>query len=185
MNSAGIAQIEALREALRPVRFDTAFTSPLGRARQTAEILLGESGIQPMELQALTELRYGRCQGQTPAEWPGDSGALWKAEPWSLTFPDGDSLATLRHRVSSAMEEILATHAGHCILVSGHGHANRVLLIDALALEPDSFWEIAQPNGAAYKLQYHRNDAGEWVATSAMLVAGSCSGEGLERRIAG
>ena len=179
MNAAGVAQIASLLEVLRPIRFDAAFTSPLGRARQTAEILLGDSGVQPIELEELAELCYGTCQGQTSAEWQGDTGAHWLADPWSLTFPEGESLVQLRGRVSSAIEEILDTHEGSCILVSGHGHANRVLIIDALGLEPGTFWDIPQPNGSAYRLQYRRSGSGEWVAASASPVAGTFSGNNV------
>lgn len=182
MNAAGVAQIATLLEVLRCIRFDAAFTSPLGRARQTAEILLGDSGVQPVEREALAELCYGTCQGKTPAEWQGDAGARWHVDPWSVTFPEGESLAQLRARVSSAMAEILDTHEGNCILVSGHGHANRVLIIDALGAGPESFWDITQPNGAAYRLQYQRTRTGDWVAASASPVAGTCPGDSLDRR---
>jgi broad specificity phosphatase PhoE len=157
MHSAGGAQVAALATQLQSVRFDAAYTSPLDRARQTARILLEYSDVQPTELAELSELSYGNWQGLSPAEWPGNAGAMWKTDPWSMTFPAGESLAMVRERVSSVLAGIVASHPGKTVLVSAHGHVNRILLLDALSLDPDLFWDIVQPNCATYAIEYGRD----------------------------
>lgn len=173
MSPTGRAQVERLAERLQSVRFDAAFTSPLTRARRTAEILLGASGLRPIEMRGLRELSYGVWQGLTPAEWPGDAAARWRTNPWSVSFPAGESLAVLGARVGGAIAGIVAVHSGESILVSGHGHANRLLILQALALDPRRFWGIEQPNGCAYRLDYGTSPDGGWVAERATLIASS------------
>ena len=56
--------------------------------------------------------------------------------------------------VARALRCLLETHRGQTVLVASHGHANRVMLIEAAALDPVEFWGIAQPNGCAYRLTY-------------------------------
>ena len=50
------------------------------------------------------------------------------------------------------MDRILAAHEGETVLVSGHGHLNRVLLIHLLEWPRERFWAIAQPNAACWRL---------------------------------
>lgn len=45
LNETGLTQAERLREELRPVSFDLAFSSPQGRAVQTAELVSGQKAV--------------------------------------------------------------------------------------------------------------------------------------------
>jgi broad specificity phosphatase PhoE len=155
LNDAGRAQAEALAERLRGVRFGAAYTSPLRRAADTARAVLRGSGIVPVAMPGLGELSYGLWQGrgQEPGgrcnpglEW------RWRESPWTVTFPGGESLEEVRVRAAAAIGRILAAHGGETVLVSGHGHLNRVLLIHLLEWPRERFWEIAQPNAACWRL---------------------------------
>lgn len=170
MNERGREQVAALAEALRDASFDAAYSSPLGRARETAMAVIGSS-LTLEENADLTELSYGSMQGSCVDEWPSELRTRWKQDPWSMTFPDGESLEDVRRRVSRAFAEIAMKHSGQRVLVSSHGHASRVLLIDALRLPRESFWKIAQPNACVYELT--RRDGGNaWSATPEPLAAG-------------
>lgn len=152
LSPLGYEQAHRLAEALARVPLDAAYTSPLGRARETAAALLDGRGVDAVEEPALRELRYGTWEGLEPAVrragW-GDLEARWAADPWSVAPPGGESLTALSVRVLPAWEAIVARHAGGTVLVSAHGHVNRVILLHALGLPPTAFWDVAQPNGAA------------------------------------
>lgn len=68
-------------------------------------------------------------------------------------FPGGERLAELCERVGAALRRILDTHPRGTVLVSGHGHVNRVLVIEATGRSPQCFWAIEQPNGGCRMLQ--------------------------------
>lgn len=154
LNASGRNQAEVLANALRDVRFDAAYTSPLERARRTAETILRRSDVRVTSMGGLCEMSYGAWQGLTPGEWPDDAQKQWLDDPWRMTFPEGESLEMVRERVGPAIDEIVSGHPGETVLISGHGHANRVILIGAGYGTPESFWDIAQPNGGAWVLEY-------------------------------
>ncbi|HEV2146641.1 MAG TPA: histidine phosphatase family protein [Longimicrobiaceae bacterium] len=156
LNDAGRAQADALGALLREVDFDAGYTSPLRRARATAEAVLRGTGVPLVEVPELRELSYGLWQGRgsEPAgrcnpglEW------RWKQDPWSVCFPGGESLYDVRVRAARAFGRIVDAHPGEAVLVSGHGHLNRVLLIHALGWERDRFWEIEQTNGCCWRIE--------------------------------
>ena len=163
----GVAQARALAATLRDVEFDAAYGSALVRARHTAERVLG--GRVPLRVEpAFNELSYGRWQGATLERVARDDPALgsrWAADPWSVTFPDGESLDDVRRRAVPAWVRVAAAHPGATVLVSAHGHVNRVLLTHALGLSGEHFWRIAQPNGTCTVLDV--DAAGRAAAASA------------------
>ena len=155
LNDAGREQAEALAARLCGVAFDAAYTSPLQRAAETARVVLRDTSVPLMRVRELAELSYGAWQGRAQ-DAGGDDPELerqWREAPWTVKFPGGESLEEVRQRGAAALGAILAAHHGGTVLVSGHGHLNRVLLIHLLGLPRESFWDIAQPNGACWRLQ--------------------------------
>lgn len=153
----GREQAAGLAGRLTRVALDAAYCSPLRRARDTAELLLaGREGVALVEARELRELSYGALEGVEPVErtrrWPA-LDARWRDDPWNVHFPGGESLAGLEARVLPLWHRLLAAHAGGTILVSTHGHVNRVILLHMRRLERARFWSVAQPNGSATFLE--------------------------------
>jgi broad specificity phosphatase PhoE len=146
LNARGRAEVARLAASLARVRFDAAYSSPLGRARDTAALLLEGSGLRAARWDAFAELGYGAWQGTAEVEWPGGAGERWRRDPWSIAFPGGESLDGVYRRAAPAWDRLVAAHAGERVLLSAHGHLNRVLLIHALGWPRDRFWRIGQPN---------------------------------------
>ena len=149
LNERGRGQAAALAAALRGVRFDAAYSSPLGRARETAAAVWdGRPGAVTL-LDDLREIGYGRWQGLDAAARDADDAALhqrWREAPWEVTFPHGESLHDVARRARRAMAHVAGAWPGATVLVSGHGHLNRVLLILARGEPRDAFWTLDQPN---------------------------------------
>jgi broad specificity phosphatase PhoE len=157
LNARGVAEAQALGERLRTMAFDAAYTSTLRRARQTAEIILVGSGVVPVGVGALAELSYGAWQGTTHEEWrerDPEIAARWEQAPWTVAFPDGESLEQLHRRAVPVWEDIVQAHHGETVLVSAHGHLNRVLLLHLLDLPRERFWTVAQPNASCVLVEY-------------------------------
>lgn len=154
MNATGRAQVVSLGTALSHVAFDAAYTSPLSRARLTARVVLARRPLDVVVKPDLCELSYGDWQGLTPQEWPGDVAERWATDPWTVTFPHGESLTQVQARAVAAIGRIMAAHPGQCVLVSAHGHLNRLLLLHARRADPTTFWDIVQPNGGACRIDY-------------------------------
>lgn len=156
LNAAGRAQAEALGEALREVRFDAAYTSPLRRARDTAEAVLRGTGVPLVTVPELRELSYGLWQGRGSRPAGRCSPGLewrWRHDPWSVCFPGGESLYDVKARAARTLDRIVRAHPDGTVLLSGHGHLNRVLLIHALGWARERFWEIEQDNGGCWRVE--------------------------------
>ncbi len=50
-------------------------------------------------------------------------------------------------------------HPGRDVLVSGHGHLNRVLLIHAMGWPRERFWRIPQPNAGCLRVDLGAREA--------------------------
>ncbi len=172
LNDEGRAQAAALGRLLGGVRIDAAYTSPLGRAADTAALVLAGRPVRAAALPALAELSYGERQGQRRADWIASEPAFvarWDAEPWTVTFPGGESLVDVHRRAAPVWDALVARHRGQTVLVSAHGHLNRVLLVHALGLPRAAFWTLPQPNAACVVVDAAPGSPG---AASAVMLAG-------------
>ena len=149
LNERGRAQAAALAARLRGVHFDAAFSSPLGRALETAAaVWAGRPGAVSV-LDDLREIGYGRWQGLDATARDADDRALhrrWREAPWDVTFPHGESLHDVERRARRAIAHLAGAWPDATVLVSGHGHLNRVLLLAARGEPRDRFWALDQPN---------------------------------------
>ena len=116
----GEEQARALGSALALIDFDLVMTSPLLRARKTAEL----AGLtQVVEDPDLREWDYGDLEGRTTGEIQQDLPG-WTI--WSGAWPDGETAATVSERADRVVESLLSSGAGR-IAVFSHGHFIRVL----------------------------------------------------------
>ena len=93
--------------------WDTVLSSPLSRARRTAEL----AGFAPLLEPDLVEWDYGTAEGLTTAQ-------LSAAKPWSVwDEPLGETLDELGDRVQRVLDKLPEGD----VLIFGHGHVLRVL----------------------------------------------------------
>jgi broad specificity phosphatase PhoE len=153
LNARGVEQIAQLARRLGAVHLDAAYTSPLGRARDTADRILAERDITATVVPELTELAYGERTGSVPAHWPHDLAQRWAQSPWDVEFEGGESLEMVRARAVPRWDRIVAEHSGRTVLVSAHGHLNRVLILHSTGRPFTDFWNLVQDNGDAVILR--------------------------------
>lgn len=121
INEAGHRQAEALARRLAPVTFDRVITSPLFRARETAETIVepgrGRIGLQgggSIEADPrLREMDYGAWEGRTYAEIDHDDGAYreaWERTPDQLACPGGESGLDVAKRVTTFLADLIDEH---------------------------------------------------------------------------
>jgi len=130
-------------------------TSPLGRARATAE-LLREAGGFRCEIAAdprLAEISMGCWDGltrpQIEALGPGFSFETAPAD-WYMRAPDGEDYAAISVRVGAFLEE----HRGRTapLIAVAHGVSGRVLRGLYLGLGVDDAMRLPVPQDAFFRL---------------------------------
>lgn len=123
LTARGREQALATRTAfeVRGVTFDHVYSSPLGRARHTAELIAGE-GCSIELVDDLREWHLGSLEGTSNREMPpqplGD---------YPVAF-GGESEAQLRSRMVAALSRIMDRPQHNCVLVVSHGSACREFL---------------------------------------------------------
>ncbi len=119
LNATGLAQARSAATLLRHRGIATIVSSPLSRAKVTADIV-GESLGLPVEVDAgLREVAFGVQEGQAMADW----FAGWIAGTFT---PEGaESFAALRHRAVDALNRAVALPPA--VLVVAHGAFFRAL----------------------------------------------------------
>ena len=102
----GLAGLRRLQAECDYPPVDRVYTSPLLRARQTADLLFPDR--QVVEEPDLRELAFGVFENRTGAELDGDPAfRRWLSDP-SARPPGGESAAELAARVEGALAHIFA-----------------------------------------------------------------------------
>lgn len=100
-------------------------SSPLGRARETAEIISAELGLGEPELRdAFVERNYGAAEGL-------DFHEIDVRYPDGVEVPGRESREDVAARVIPALQSLAAEHPGEAIVVVSHGGAIRAALMTA------------------------------------------------------
>lgn len=137
---------QATLAAGRLATFDVAaiVTSPLTRARQTADEVSTTTGAQVTELPDLTETDFGAWEGLTFGEARARDPELhgaWLADP-SVPTPGGESFDQVYERVAAARDWILSRHGGDTVVVVSHVTPIKTLLRIALAVGPSLLFRL-------------------------------------------
>ena len=135
LTPAGVEQARAAATALRSRGIAVVVSSPLRRARQTAEEVAVALGL-PVEVEErIVECAFGDWDGHTLDEvqdrWP-DEARTWLAD-LSAAPPGGESFVDVHRRVVAAREDLVTRCAGRTVLVVSHVTPIKMMLVDALA----------------------------------------------------
>lgn len=121
MNQVGIEQVQTAARHLAP-DWDVVLSSPLGRARQTAEIVAQQIGIEQIAIEPLLlERAFGVGEGLTYAEW-GERFAKLD------DIPGAESRTSVEARARELLAHIEKNYAGAKVLAVSHGALIRFVL---------------------------------------------------------
>ena len=177
LTALGRQQAQAVAVSLKTQPPSLLLSSPLGRARTTAEIIAGALGLTVEEDDRLGELRFGAAEGLTLDEidrrWP-DFRACREDDKWHVRWPEGESYQDAEARISTYVADTLDHHAkAVCdapLAVVAHETINMVLLGRLLDLDPLMVTRLGQPNHVIYRLQgrlvdhaYLGDDQLDWI----------------------
>lgn len=128
-------------QAMKDIQFDCCISSPLLRARETAELILRESGnAAEMQLDdRLREIHFGDLEGK-PLSALGKAGLLFYMDPLHFAgFPNGESVRDVCERTQAFLKELIARDDGRTYLISTHGCAMRAM-VNYLKDDPSDYW---------------------------------------------
>jgi phosphoserine phosphatase len=157
LSEVGERQADAAARALqsRGILFDRLFTSPLVRARQTAEILsAGLGGIEIVEEPDIAEVLYGRWEGMHYHELIDDPHyIIYRKSPIEHPTPGGETIPEVQARGVAAVIRAIEEHSGQRIVFVSHGDIVRTVLCHFLKVELQHFHRIRVDNAALSAIQ--------------------------------
>ena len=147
ISQRGKEQLKALAARFESVEFDAIYSSPLTRARETAEACNCRMKL-PVQLdERLIEINGGVFEGVRWADLPEkfpEQAKLWDAQPWLFHPENGEAMTEVRERISQAVCDIAAANEGKTVVITSHGCAIRNLLCWAKR------WPIERLNDVAW-----------------------------------
>lgn len=135
LNAAGRAQAETLAATLAATPLDAIYSSPLERARETAEAVARGRGLTVTLLDKLLELDFGRWTGCTLEELRSDPAWMsWHTARDITRIPGGESMLDVQQRSMVAVEMIREQWPQATCAVVSHGDVIRGLIAHLLGI---------------------------------------------------
>lgn len=133
----GVAQAAALAKRLSRRSFSSLYSSDLGRARHTAQMIADATGHAVIADPRLRERSLGAFQGLKSEEirtaYP-DEYERYRARELDYVVPGGESLRQQIERNMSCLEDLARRHSGETIVVVTHGGVLNVVLRQTLSI---------------------------------------------------
>lgn len=146
LSERGEEQVRAVAQRLHVYGANAIYSSPLGRALSTAQIISDALGLEVKTLDGLREMGYGRWEGQSFLDVRSADREIY--EKWiadaDCPCPEGESHNDVRRRVTEAFELIEATRP----IVVTHGTAIRIAATVLMELPVMASRFFAQQNAA-------------------------------------
>ena len=168
LNEKGRALAKVTAHAMKGIPFDLVITSPLGRAKETASIVIGGQDIPMIEDDRIREIGFGELEGRQLSkeerEDPESEFYCFFHDPEHYV-PDrgGESIIALCERTAEFLKDLKGKQEwmGKTILVSTHGAASRGLLAAIKKTPLKGFWETGFPKNCAVTIV--DLEQGEWI----------------------
>jgi broad specificity phosphatase PhoE len=157
LNETGLKEAELAGMYLKEIDIHAVYSSPLSRARQTAEKIAQFHSLDVQPLDGLIDMSFGNWEGHSlneVREKDGERYRQWRDEPHLVRLPGGDTLDQVRVRAMAALETVVQEHPEKTLVLVSHRVINKVLICGILGLDNSHFWQIGQDTTAINLIQY-------------------------------
>lgn len=125
LDELGERQTRELGQRFATIPLDDVVTSPLQRARRTAEAIGEVTGHRPIVVPGLSEMDFGSAEGltfqQVIEQFPELKDDLGSIANLDLTFPGGESRRAFVERVTTTFLGIIERYEGKKVAAVAHG----------------------------------------------------------------
>jgi broad specificity phosphatase PhoE len=146
LSEAGYREAQIAARFLDGTVWNAAYASPLARARDTANVILGARHAELKLEPAIQELDMGDFSGRA---WDEVLMDFSPAERETVTFwqmfardriPNQEPYRSAVHRIMSFFERVGREHVGQTVLVVGHKGVMEVFLSETIGFDPSVDW---------------------------------------------
>lgn len=169
LTEKGISQAKKLGEYLKNTYFDKFYSSPLGRAKETASYILGDRNLEINEIEEFREIDLGKAEGLPKEEfentYPTEYHNFWfNAKDYDPSAFEGETYQSVLERVEKGLKKIVTENKEGRILIVSHGIALKAIfnVINKKGIEEFSKQEVPE-NTSTTIVEY---DNGEFKIVS-------------------
>lgn len=134
------------------------FTSPLIRAKKTAEYIGRECGLIPEIDEGFHNVKLGEWEGKKmewieknfPNEWK-----IWKTNPEELKLPGFESLSSIQERTYKTLKRRVEEFAGETFCVVSHRAVLKPLFARILRMETPYYWRLKMDTASYSRVVYN------------------------------
>lgn len=151
LNKNGISQAQAAAGRLLSLGMapERIYSSPLIRARQTAEIINRNYRLEIQCSESLKERNFGIWEDLTYSDiccrYP-EERLMWENDWVNYCITDGESAAQVLQRVNSFIQSLIKENKSGRILLVTHLGCIQSALAHLLGLPPEGFWRFRIDN---------------------------------------
>lgn len=161
LNKRGFEQAKKLAESFQNEKITAIYSSPLLRARQTAEIIAESQQIPVFLKEGLKELNQGVLEGIAFVDLKDKYKDLleeWMNNPCDLQLPDGECLRKVQERAWKCIEEIVKKHQDKdCLVIVSHNLTIITILCQILNLDLRYFHRLRKDTAAKTVVEFTRS----------------------------
>ena len=159
LTTKGLRQAKFVCDQLSDMKIDAVYSSPLLRAKRTAEIASGKREV--FIDNRLIEVDFGNWEGKTKEEFVADNPSLWtnwmNAPETNKAGGTGESAAEIVDRVTIFFDEMISKHHNQTIIVVGHNGINRLFMASKLGMPLRNYRQLAQQNSSITEIEFDEN----------------------------
>lgn len=142
LSAKGKAQAAELAEKMKDIEIDVIFTSPLSRAKETAQTVAKSKGLSLIVDDRLIETNFGDFEGA-----PRYSEEYQAAKrDYFKRYPNGESYFDMAYRIYDFLFMLRREYADKRVLVVSHGGVCRIICNYFYDMENEEFVSHAFPN---------------------------------------
>ncbi len=130
ISELGAKQLELLRKRFKNIELDRVLSSPLLRARKTAQAVIGDKDLELEVNNGLTELHGGVVEGRPFQEAFSSIEGLadtWNNHPQDFAPENGEKMRDAYERIWNTIIDIVKENKGKSIALTTHGGVTRCL----------------------------------------------------------
>ena len=157
LSAEGRIQSERTASYLTKYPVGAVYSSPLLRARQTAQAIADRQGLSVEVVAELTEVDVGDWEGRTWEEIAASEPDAYRAfieNPADCPYRGGETFREIRQRVAPVLERLMADNLGRRIVAVAHNGVNRAYLAPLLGLSLRQAREVRQDNGGVSVIRF-------------------------------
>ena len=157
LTEKGINQAKDLAESMIKYPIDYIYSSDLGRAVETAEIIANKFDKEVITTPALREMGFGEWEGLLIKEIQEnykDIYHTWRNQPHLAEIPGGETLQVIKDRTEKFLNDINEKYDGKHIVLVTHSVTARVIILSVLNSAMDNIYRIKQGNTALNVIEF-------------------------------